>query len=66
MRGGFRVRVRVGDGFRVRVRDRVSVRAKGLLAFMYYGLKLLELHFFYKNQVYKNIRLQIAKNFKTC
>ena len=38
-RDGFRV----GDGFRVRVRDRISMRAKGWLGFMYYGLKLLEL-----------------------
>ena len=38
--GGFRVRV--GDSFRVRVRERVSLRAKGWLGFMYYGLKLLE------------------------
>ena len=28
VRGGFRVRVGVWNGFRVRVRDRVSVRAK--------------------------------------
>ena len=40
VRGEFRVGV--GYGFRVRVRGRVSVRAKGWLGFMYYGLMLLE------------------------
>ena len=42
MGGGFRIRVRVGDGFRVRVRDSIRVRAKGWLGFMYYGPKLFE------------------------
>ena len=41
--GGFRSRVRVGDGFWVRVRDRISIRAKGWLGFMYYSLTILEL-----------------------
>ena len=36
VRGGFRVRV--GDGFRVGFRDRVRVRAKCWLGFMYNGL----------------------------
>ena len=35
VRDGVKVRHGVGDGFRVRVRDRVSVRAKGWLGFMY-------------------------------
>ena len=43
IRGWFRVRVGGGAGFRVRVRERVSVRAKVWLGFMYYSLKLLEL-----------------------
>ena len=51
VRGGFRVKVRVGDSFRVRVRDRVSFRAKGWVGFMYYGPKLFEL-----NSLWRRIR----------
>ena len=40
VRGGVRARDGVGDGFRVR--DRVSVRAKGGLDFIYYRPNLLE------------------------
>ena len=40
VRDGFRVKV--GDSFRVR--DRVSVRAKGWVGFMYYSPKLFELN----------------------
>ena len=47
----FKLGLEVGSGlgiglwmvFRVRVRDRVSVRAKGWMGFMYYGPMLLEL-----------------------
>ena len=39
--GGVKVGDGTGDGFKVR--DRVSLRAKGWLGFMYYGLKLFEL-----------------------
>ena len=43
VRGGFRVRVSVGNSFRLRVRDRVSFRAEGWVGFMYYGPKLFEI-----------------------